>query len=145
MKTTPVHVTVLVFAALTLLSCRKEKSISQKERFLTLESWQYHQFGIDENLDGEIDIHNGFEDCAKDDLIKFNAGGNGLFDQGAMLCYPTFPQIQDFTWQFQNNETQLEYGGAIHTILALDETQLAIYTEEDNGSGPVRYILVYKR
>jgi hypothetical protein len=145
MKTTSVHITVLFFAALVLLSCRKEKLFSQKERLLTLESWQYHQFGIDEDLDGEIDIHTGFEDCAGDDLVKFNTGGKGLFDQGTMLCYPTFPQTQDFTWQFLNNETQLEYGGAVHNILALDETRLAIYTEEDNGSGPVRYILVYKR
>lgn len=145
MKTKSVHVFVLIFAASILLSCRKEKSISEKERLLTLESWQYHQFGIDENFDGQIDIQNDFEDCALDDLVKFNAGGNGLFHQGTMLCYPTFPQTQDFTWQFHSNETQLEYGGAIHTLLSLHETQLAIYTEEDNGSGPVRHILVYKR
>lgn len=145
MKTKPVHFTVLFFAALILLSCKKEKLVSQNERLLTMESWNYHQFGIDENLDGQIDIQDGFEDCAQDDLVTFNAGGEGLFDQGIMLCYPTFPQTQDFTWQFHNNETQLEYGGAIHHILALDETQLAIYTEEDNGSGPVRHILVYKR
>ena len=144
MKTKSVHVLVLFFATLILWSCRKEKIVSQKEKLLTLESWNYHQFGIDENLDGEIDIHTGFEDCAKDDLVIFNAGGNGFLDQGNMLCYPTFPQTQDFTWQFHTNETQLEYGGAIHTILALDETQLKIYTEEDNGSGPVRHILVYK-
>jgi hypothetical protein len=145
MKTTSVHVIVLFFAALILLSCRKEKLFSQKEKLLTQEGWLYDQFGIDENLDGQIDIQDGFEDCAQDDLVKFNTGGTGLFNQGTMLCYPTFPQTQDFTWQFHNNETQLEYGGTIHDILVLDETQLAIYTEEDNGSGPVRHILVYKR
>jgi hypothetical protein len=144
MKTKSVHILVPFFAALLLLSCRKEKTGSQKERLLTMKNWQYHEFGIDENFDGQIDIQTGFEDCAEDDLVKFNAGGKGLFDQGIMLCYPTFPQTQDFTWQFQSNETQLEYGGAIHTILKLDETQLAVYTEEDNGSGPVRHILVYR-
>ena len=135
---------MLFFAALILLSCSKEKLYSQKEKLLTQENWQYHQFGIDENLDGEIDIETGFEDCAEDDLVKFNTGGKGLFAQGTMLCYPTFPQTQDFTWQFHNNETQLEYGGAIHTILNLDEGQLKIYTEENDGSSTVRYLLIYK-
>lgn len=138
------HVLMLFFAALLLLSCRKEKTGSQKERLLTMKNWQYHEFGIDENLDGEIDIQTGFEDCAEDDLVKFNTGGKGLFNQGTMLCYPTFPQTQDFTWQFHNNETQLEYGGTIHTILNLDEARLKIYTEEFDGSSTVRYMLIYK-
>lgn len=145
MKTTSVQVIVLFFAILTIVSCRKEKTVSQKEQLLTQENWQYHQYGIDEDLDGQIDIHIGFEDCAQDDLVIFNAGGKGLFDQGTMLCYPGFPQTQDFTWQFHNNETQLEYGGAVHNILALDANQLVIYTEESDGSSLVRYILVYKR
>ncbi len=117
---------------------------SANTQWLTQQFWQYDQFGIDEDLDGEIDIDEGFDVCAEDDLVKFDNGGVGHFDQGSQLCYPGHPQTLPFTWQFLNNETQIEYGGAVHTILELDQNQLKIYTEETDGSTTSRYILIYR-
>lgn len=146
MKTTSVQLSLLLLAAVSLLSCRKETVNSAANvHLLTQASWSYDEFGIDQNLDGLIDIPEGFEDCAMDDLVKFDTGGSGNFDQGASFCYPDFPQSLPFDWSFQNNDTQIEYGGTLHTILTLSETQLAIYTEEDNGGSAVRHILVYRR
>jgi hypothetical protein len=144
MKTTSVHVLLLLGTAIGLFSCRKETPAGFNTRLLTEKSWSYDEFGIDQNLDGNIDVPNNFQTCALDDLVKFNEGGTGSLDQGGDLCYPEFPQSQPFEWSLQNNDTQIEYGGALHTILALDENQLAIYTEENSGSGTVRHILIYK-
>lgn len=144
MKTIPVQV-LLLSAAISMGSCKKEKTVSRNTTMLTQLSWQYDRRGIDENLDGEIDIAGSFEDCALDDQVKFNANGNGTFNQGTDLCYPGFPQIQSFDWQFVNNETQIQYGGALHTILQLSQNEFSIYTEEENGSETIRHILVYTR
>jgi hypothetical protein len=91
-----------------------------------------------------IDIVEGFEECAQDDIVKFNSGGSGSFDQGSNFCYTGYPQSMAFDWKFQNNETQIEYGGTVHNILQLDEEQMAIYTEESDGSSTIRHILVYR-
>ena len=144
MKTKSVHVLLLLFAVSIFPSCRKEKTSSRNTQLLTQESWQYDQFGIDEDLDGQIDIISDIEDCAKDDEVKFHDGGNGQFDQGDILCDPGHPQTQNFDWEFHTNETQLEYGGTVHHLLKLDESELIIYTEEENGANTVRHILTYK-
>lgn len=145
MKTQSVHVLLLLCAVTVFLSCKKEtNAVSANVSLLTGHSWSYDEFGIDQNLDGNIDIPESIEDCAMDDLVQFNSGGTGSFDQGPDLCYPEFPQSSSFDWQFRNSETQIEYGGTVHHILALDDSQLAIYTEEMEGSATIRHILVYK-
>jgi hypothetical protein len=145
MKTKSVHVLLLLCTVMIFLGCRKEtNAVSANLRLLTADSWTYYQFGIDQNFDGLIDVPTNLQNCAKDDLVAFNAYGSGSFDQGTDICYPEFPQSQPFDWQFHNNEKQIEYGGTIHTILELNENQLAIYTEETDGSSTVRHILIYK-
>ncbi len=143
MKITSVHVLLLLCTAISIFSCRKEITASPNTNLLTERSWTYGQFGIDQNLDGLIDIPQNFETCALDDEIKFNTNGSGSFHQGDNLCYPDVPQSQPLEWKFHNDETQLEYGGTVHTILALDEEQLAIYTEEIDGTSTVRHMVVY--
>src|SRR5688500_14088583 len=130
MKTRSVHVILMICIVMSFISCRKETVVSVNMRLLTERSWSYDEFGIDQNLDGQIDIPQSIQNCAKDDLVKLNANGSGSFDQRANLCYPEFPQSQPFDWQFHNNETQLEYAGTVHTILTLGENELAIYPEE---------------
>lgn len=145
MKTTSVHVLLLLCTVMIFLGCRKEKNdVSANLRLLTADSWAYDQFGIDQNLDGLIDVPETLQNCIKDDLVTFNVDGSGSLNQGADMCYPEFPQSQPFDWQFLNNEKELEYGGTTHTILELNETQLAIYTEESDGGSTVRHILIYK-
>jgi|ADGO01.1.fsa_nt_gi hypothetical protein len=143
MKKRFVHVLLLLCTVLIFFSCKKEKGFSAKEQYLIKAAWLYDQFGIDENLDGQIDTEEDIADCSKDDIITFNAGGTGSFDQGADLCFPDFPQSTPFEWRFLNNETQIEYAGTVHHILALNQTELRIYTEENNGNNTVRHILVF--
>lgn len=131
---------LLLGTAICLFSCKKETAASDNIRLLTERTWAYDKFGIDQDLDGDIDIPTPIEACTLDDIVRFNTDGSGSFNQGSNLCYPDFPQSTPFEWQFHTNETQVEYGGTIHTILALDEIQLKIYTEENN----VRHILSYK-
>lgn len=144
MKAKSVHVLLLLCAVIASFSCRKEKMISSNVQLLTRQSWTYNEFGIDQNLDGQIDIPTEIEPCTQDDLVTFYGDGSGSFDQGSNMCYPEFPQSSPFNWQFHNDETQIEYGGTIHNILTLDENQLTIYTEENDGVSTVRHILVYK-
>ena len=145
MKTNSWHIAMLLICVLTLLSCRKEKMAGTTNTdLLTQHAWKYNSFGIDENFDGKIDVPITLRDCQKDDIIRFSQDGTGAFDQNFNFCDPDFPKTESFTWQFLENETQLEYGGTVHTILALDETQLAIYTEENDGSTTTRYILNYR-
>jgi hypothetical protein len=145
MKTKSVHALLLLCTVIGFISCRKESApVSVNVRLLTEQSWNYAEFGIDQNLDGQIDIPENLDNCMLDDKVKFNTNGSGSFDQGSDKCYPEFPDIQTFDWTFHNNETQIEYGGTVHSILTLDEDQLTIYTEENDGSTTVRHLLVYK-
>lgn len=146
MKTTSAYVLLLLCIVISSVSCRKqtEAPVSGNVRLITEQSWAYEQFGIDQDLDGIIDIPENFETCMLDDEVKFNTDGSGSYAQGNDKCYPDFPDMQTFEWTFHNNETQVEYGGALHHILTLDENQLTIYTEENDGSSTVRHILVYK-
>jgi hypothetical protein len=145
MKTSSAYVLLLLCTVIGFLSCKKETDrASMNEQLLTEASWSYEDFGIDQDFDGDIDLPVDLQNCAKDDFVIFNGNGSGSLNQGANLCYPEFPQSQSFDWEFHNDETQIEYGGTVHTILALDEAQLAIYTEELDGASTVRHILVYK-
>jgi hypothetical protein len=146
MKTTSVHVLLLLSVVTVFISCRKKIDIAaSRAQLLTQESWAYDQLGIDQNHDGQIDEPETVEDCAQDDLITFNANGIGSFHQGAVLCYPSSPVSQSFEWSLQNNDSQIEYGGTVHNIIELNETELSIYTEESDGVSTVRHILTYKR
>lgn len=145
MKTKSVHALLLLCAFISFISCRKESApVKDNEQLLTEESWGYDQYGIDQDLDGDIDIPTNLDACQLDDMVKFNPGGSGTLHQGSNKCYPDFPDEQSFEWALQNGDTQIEYGGALHNILTLDENRLAIYTEEFNGSSTVRHILIYK-
>ncbi|MFM2336930.1 MAG: Lipocalin-like domain [Bacteroidota bacterium] len=69
--------------------------------------------------------------CIKDDVITFNASGNGTIAEGAVVCSPTTAAA--FTWSFQNSETTLNMshglfpgGSGTFNIISLTETTLTI-------------------
>ena len=68
-----------------------------------------------------------------DNTGTFNSDGTGTTDEGPTKCDPSIPQTAAFTWQFKNNETEMQvYGsglfglGGQFKILELSETKFRL-------------------
>ena len=121
-------------------ACHKKKDTQSKTELLIQQSWKHDTYGTDDNKDGTIDSPITMDACRLDDLITFKSNGIGTFDQGANMCFPTNPAVQEFSWQFKNNETQLEYADGTNTILSITGSQLVLAFDDNS----VRYILTFK-
>jgi hypothetical protein len=106
---------VLLFGS--LLSCKKKKDEPPtKTEMLTSSSWKYESGGIDQDRNGTVDFT--FEStgllqpCILDNTGTFSSNGTGVADEGATKCNTTAAQTTAFTWNFQNNETELQVLGS---------------------------------
>jgi hypothetical protein len=88
-----------------------------------------------------------FAPCRKDNILTFQASGNGSVAEGATSCSPS--EASTFTWNFASNETMLHvstslFPGATNdfTIEALTETQLIVNIPYSPPIGPIIMIRV---
>lgn len=86
------------------------------------------------------DFYAFMEACEKDNLIIFKADGTGMDDEGATKCDDNDPQIEDFTWSFNANETTITQSyeddeDQVLTVKTLTETTLQVSFVEDDGNG----------
>ena len=107
-----------------------------KSELLTQAAWKYQKAGFDGNGDNQIDVE-AAEDCSKDDLLTFAVGGTGTLDEGATKCDVDDPQSTPITWQFKNNETELDYDGEVAKIISLDANLLKLSYDFDMGGGTI--------
>jgi hypothetical protein len=123
-------------------ACRKKGDDTNKSKteLLTQHSWRHEAYGTDDNNDGTIDTPVAMDACRNDDLISFATNGSGTFNQGSDLCFPASPVVQDFTWEFTNNESKLVYAGGTNTIISLTDHKMVLAVDESS----VRYIVVFK-
>jgi hypothetical protein len=138
---------LFILAALPLFplgSCNKSDSTTPKTRtqLLTQAPWIQTSYGLDENRDGVIDAtEDEIQSCEKDDIITFSTNGSGSFGPGALTCYQG-ETITPFTWQFANNETEIDVLGIPLKILGLTETSLQFYTDDSTSAGqPTKFIV----
>ena len=112
---------IAALAFLTISSCKKEEEKKSKTDYLTASSWKIKSIVVN-GIDGTAFI----EACSKDDTQKYNAGGTGLFNEGATKCDPADPQTEAFAWAFAGGESQLVIDGETFIINTLDANTLAL-------------------
>ncbi len=109
-------------------SCDKKDDIPKtKTELLTQASWRYKSASV-----GGI-AYNNFAACQTDNILTFNASGNGVVDEGATKCNAGDPQTNPFTWSFQNGETLIQLSSPLFTngdntvtLVSVTETQLVL-------------------
>ena len=140
---------IMVFALLiSLSSCKKDEETKTTKDYLTAGNWKVTAMTIDPGITvlgiEYTDIYTLFvEACSKDDLIKFNADGTLLEDEGATKCDPDDPQTtNDGTWTLSDDGLTITimYPGddpEVATIKTLNGTNLIITSSltEDFGLG----------
>ena len=101
-----------VLSSLVFAGCqKKETSPKTKTQLITESPWKFSQAGIDQNGDGKIDLAlpaGILEPCATDNLYTFKADHTGTVDEGPSKCSTSNPQTVPFTWNFLNNESQID-------------------------------------
>lgn len=82
---------------------------------------------------GTTDISAFVQACQKDNIATFNINGTGQLDEGATKCNAGDPQVANFSWAFQANETQLFIstplftgGSSLFSLITLSTTQLVV-------------------
>lgn len=73
------------------------------------------------------DLFAQFEDCEKDDLVKYNENNTGFSDEGPTKCFPTDPQTTSFNWAFSADEKSItENNEDTYIIEKLTETEFIV-------------------
>ncbi|MBI5373360.1 MAG: hypothetical protein HZA79_15155 [Sphingobacteriales bacterium] len=121
---------ILLPAASLLLctGCQKDSAPAKtKTQLMTQASWKFSSA----SAAGTDITNNAAIACIKDDVVTFSSNGTGSITEGTIVCSPT--TAGNFTWTFQNGETQLMMssgiypaGSGLFTITALTETSLTI-------------------
>lgn len=129
---------LIVIMLVALVSCKKSDTQQQKTNteLVSQSAWKYDTAAIDGDNNGtaETSLPAGTLDpCETDNLIIFNANGNGTIDEGATKCDIADPQTLPFTWTFQDNETTLTFSSVVFAgltgdfkIITLNGTQLVL-------------------
>ena len=106
----PYKLAVLLFAtSLVVVSCDKEEdeivpTPPSQTDLLTANSWTLVDIKIQPL---QISIWDSVPACEKDDVIKFNIGGIGDWDNGTDWCDEDSVQMENFAWGW-SNATQTE-------------------------------------
>jgi len=102
-------------------NCKKKSTDSndQMKRGLLEGPWRYDTGGIDADNNGTIDspFPAGFiQSCEADNIIVFQADGNGTVDEGQTKCNVSDPQVSYFKWVFKNNDTILNIPDSLYGV-----------------------------
>src|SRR5688572_28815911 len=93
-----------LFAVITvfLVACDKDNDPPppSKSDHISSSSWKF-----DKATAGGFDVSGQVPACYKDNVVTFQANGNGTIAEGTVICSPATPPT--FTWSFQTNETIL--------------------------------------
>jgi len=109
---------MLISVCLTILlgACIKEESKEIKKsntEYLTTGVWYLRAFIINPGVvignNTVTDFYATLPACEKDDFQKFYINGTAVTDEGPTKCDPSNPQLDDFTWSLEVNETKLVF------------------------------------
>ena len=110
-----------------ITSCDKDgTTVATKTELITSSSWKF-----DKATASGFDISGQIDACLKDNIITFQANGNGTIAEGAISCSPPAPPT--FTWTFNSAETELNVstplfpgGTGTFVIVTLNQTNLVL-------------------
>jgi hypothetical protein len=123
--------TATLILTISMVSCSKDGDDGPppktKTELISQQSWKFSSANA-----GGTDVSGMVDACYKDNLITFNAtGGTGNVNEGANVCSPS--TAGNFTWSFQNNETQLQVSASLFPggtgnleLVSLTETTVVV-------------------
>ena len=140
--------------SITFTSCKKDKDDPQpsksKTELLTNKYWRTTAATIDPAIDlfgtgtPTTNLYAQYQDCTKDDLVRFESGGVYKEDEGATKCSATDPQVTTGTWTFNSSETAITttISGSTSTVNITELTENTLKgTITENFGGPVNYTI----
>lgn len=118
-------------------SCNKNDSPPPTNTdYIIRAAWKF-----DKATSGGFDVSGTINACYKDNIMTFQANGNGVLDEGATKCNSGDPQTTNFTWNFTNNATTLNISATLFagqtgslTVLTLNETQMVLEATTSSGN-----------
>jgi hypothetical protein len=122
---------LLIIACLTILAaCKKDDADPSKKELLCGKNWKMTALTI--NATGvTIDVFAlYYEDCDKDDLVRFNEDGTTLMDY-KVRCDPSDPATETGTWSFNSDQTVLTMDGDAYNIVELTGSTLKVTANEN--------------
>jgi hypothetical protein len=137
-KINTIFVTLILISAFFTACKNDDKQQSFDSSILINHTWKISACTIepaaDIDDDGVVDT-NPYEliygnTCWQNNYLSFNADFTAHYNQ---LCGE---MIQDFTWQFTNDNSKIKFGLQTADILLLDNStfKISLKTEEDNGT-----------
>lgn len=139
--------TVISFLSFSIINCNKNDSPAPTNTdHIIKASWKF-----DKAMSGGSDVSGFINACYKDNVMTFQANGNGSLDEGATKCNAADPQTTNFTWNFTNNGTTLNVTGGIFagqsgsfTVIAIDGAQMVLQGTISSPTGPVTGQIYFK-
>lgn len=110
-----------------LIACNKKSDppVNQpsKTDHISASAWTYENAGIDNDKNGTIDLPLSaiaptfIPACLIDNKISFNRNNSGSVDEGPSKCNATDPQTSNFSWNFADNEANLNISNNVFALL----------------------------
>jgi hypothetical protein len=131
---------ILTIIAIVFFGCKKNDSSASsggttKTTLITQQSWVFNNAGLDPDKDGSIntDVSGFVTPCLKDNTVNFESNGSGTSDEGPTKCNVGDLQSIPFSWDFANNETEININGNAvagkggrYKIISLTNTNLSL-------------------
>jgi hypothetical protein len=126
--------TAFMFAiTASLFSCKKDPVAKSKTDLLTQATWK--QINSEYSTGGTYTSDwSTYQACEKDNLTTFNSNKTYQYTEGVSKCNPVDPDtIDNGTWEFNANESQLITDGQPANLVTLDENSLVITIDLGGG------------
>ena len=127
---------IVMTGAIIFYSCKKDKDDSTpaktKTELITTGSWKLTAFTVNpaRDIDGdgtaETDVYSKAPACVKDNFTIFKTNSEGEDNEGATKCNSADPQIKQWSWNFNSDETHLLFDGFDYTIADLTASTLKL-------------------
>jgi hypothetical protein len=130
---------LITLIIIIFLSCSKHASDDHYKRdALTTGTWKLTGSMSDYNKDGvyEEDTYAIYDGCIKDNIYTFQTDGSEITDEGPIKCYSSSPQTRTSSWSFNDNQTQIQFGGVNYHIEELTSTTFRL-------KGTIPYNVIY--
>lgn len=145
MKKTFLKLSFVSFVLLFTLSCKKNSSSKSKTELLTQKAWVQSNQEIGSGGNWQTDpVFASTEACNKDDHFVFKADKTYEVNEGATKCDESAKDIiEQGNWNFEDNETKLNFSGGTVTLTQLDESTL-IFTVPAPQNSALSYRATFK-
>jgi hypothetical protein len=141
-----IGISIIAISAVSITSCKKSKT---KNELLTEKGWITTSIISQENSNPVVDEFASYLACEKDDITLYKTDGKVQTDAGATKCGSEPQVIDEGTWAFANNETEIistptGSSASTFTIVTLTEDALVIRGQIIGGTDTFKVTTTFK-